>query len=202
MTKKMYKAFVKSKETGELTIIESEYTSKKDFARDLRANGYAVKFISTPEKFDEDSENYNWELKRRKNVREAMKQHKASKEQAERETIDMKTQVINNNSAEIQVAVENWYMNGKPSSSYFTMNGEKYAVLPRYGTSNEFDAFKVKTFTIGEGTYHYPYYDPETREPIDRIAVVTIPDELVIKKKEQIDEANHGNTLFKEFFKV
>ena len=104
---------------------------------------------------------------------------------------------------EMQTAVENWYMNGKPSSSYFTMNGEKYAVLPRYCTSsNEFDVFKVKTFTIGKGTYHYPYYDPESREPIDRIAVVTIPDELVIKKKEQIDEANHGNTLFKEFFKI
>ena len=87
MATKMYKAFVKSKETGELTIIESEYTSKKDFARDLRANGYAVKFISTPEKFDEDSENYNRELKRRKNVREAMKQHKASKEQ-EVETVE------------------------------------------------------------------------------------------------------------------
>lgn len=115
--------------------------------------------------------------------------------------MEMKTQVINNNSAEIQAAVENWYMNGKPSSSYFTMNGEKYAVLPRYNSSNEFDVFKVKTFTIGKGTYHYPYYDPETREPIDRIAVVTIPDELVAKKEAQVAEEENNNTLFEDFFK-
>lgn len=103
---------------------------------------------------------------------------------------------------EMQTAVENWYMNGKPSSSYFTMNGEKYAVLPRYGTSsNEFDVFKVKTFTIGESTHHYPYYDLETREPIDRIAVVTIPDELIEKKEAQIAEEENNNTLFEDFFK-
>ena len=114
----------------------------------------------------------------------------------------MKTQVMNNNPVEIQAAVENWYMNGKPSSSYFTMNGEKYAVLPRYGTSsNEFDVFKVKTFTIGESTHHYPYYDPETREPIDRIAVVIIPGELIAKKEAQIAEDENNNALFEDFFK-
>ena len=103
---------------------------------------------------------------------------------------------------EMQTAVENWYMNGKPSSSHFTMNGEKYAVLPRHGiSSNEFDVFKVKTFTIGEGTYHYPHYDPETREPIDRIAVVTIPDELIAKKEAQIAEEKNNNALFENFFK-
>ena len=109
---------------------------------------------------------------------------------------------MNNNPVEIQAAVENWYMNGKPASSYFMMNGDKYAVLPRYGTSsNEFDVFKVKTFTIGESTHHYPYYDPETREPIDRIAVVTIPDELIAKKEAQIAEEENNNTLFEDFFK-
>lgn len=103
---------------------------------------------------------------------------------------------------EMQTAVENWYMNRKPSSPYFTMNGEKYAVLPRYGTSsNEFDVFKVKTFTIGEGTYHYPYYDAETREPIDRIAVVIIPGELIAKKEAQIAEEENSNALFENFFK-
>lgn len=113
-----------------------------------------------------------------------------------------KDKVIIMTNKEMQAAVENWYMNGKPSSSYFTMNGEKYAVLPRYGTSsNEFDVFKVKTFTIGKSTHHYPYYDPETREPIDRIAVVTIPDELIAKKETQIAEEENNNALFEDFFK-
>ena len=86
MKAKTYKAAVTNKETGKLEVItRDDYTSKKDFAHDLRVNGYAVRFISTPEKFDEDCEKYHWELERRKNVREAMKQHKASKEQDEQE---------------------------------------------------------------------------------------------------------------------
>lgn len=39
---KTYKAIVKNKETGERTIIKSDYNSKKDFLKDLRSNGYAV----------------------------------------------------------------------------------------------------------------------------------------------------------------
>lgn len=40
--KKMYKAFVKDKEDGRKLFIESEYTSKSAFIKDLRCNGYAV----------------------------------------------------------------------------------------------------------------------------------------------------------------
>lgn len=42
---KLYSAVVKNKygnPNGEYTIIESEYTNKADFIRDLRANGYMV----------------------------------------------------------------------------------------------------------------------------------------------------------------
>ncbi len=44
---------------GKITIIESEYNCKSDFCRDLRANGYKVRFISTEENFDADCEKYN-----------------------------------------------------------------------------------------------------------------------------------------------
>lgn len=44
---------------GELQLIKSEYKRKQDFYSDLRRNGYKVKFISTEEKFDADSEKYH-----------------------------------------------------------------------------------------------------------------------------------------------
>ena len=101
MKAKTYKAAVTNKETGKLEVItRDDYTSKKDFAHDLRVNGYAVRFISTPEKFDEDCEKYHWELERRKNVREAMKQHKASKEQDEQEVQEVSETETNETTAE------------------------------------------------------------------------------------------------------
>jgi hypothetical protein len=45
---------------GKIQIIErDDYKTKKAFAHDLRANGYRVRLISTPEKFNEDAEKYN-----------------------------------------------------------------------------------------------------------------------------------------------
>ena len=109
MKAKTYKAAVTNKETGKLEVItRDDYTSKKDFAHDLRVNGYAVRFISTPEKFDEDCEKYHWELERRKNVREAMKQHKASKEQDEQEaqevqeTVEQTVETIAEGTSEVE----------------------------------------------------------------------------------------------------
>lgn len=61
---KMYVASVRDKETKKLMIIEREYDRKADFESDLRGNGFAIRFISTPEKFDEDCEKYaaRWEM--------------------------------------------------------------------------------------------------------------------------------------------
>ena len=39
---KLFRALVKEKETGKQVVIESYYTYKKDFIRDLRMNGYTV----------------------------------------------------------------------------------------------------------------------------------------------------------------
>lgn len=64
---KKYIASVRDSETKKLMIIEDEYKSKKAFEVDLRGNGYRIRFISTPEKFDEDCEKYNeiWEKNKR-----------------------------------------------------------------------------------------------------------------------------------------
>lgn len=84
---KMYWAAVRNKETNQLEVIKrDDYSSKKDFAHDLRANGYAVRFISTPDKFDEDCENYYWECEKRQNVRKCVSESKERMETAEQET--------------------------------------------------------------------------------------------------------------------
>ena len=64
---KKYIASVRDGETKKLMIIEREYESKKAFEADLRGNGYRIRFISTPEKFDEDCRKYHeiWETNKR-----------------------------------------------------------------------------------------------------------------------------------------
>ena len=84
---KMYWAAVRNKETNQLEVIKrDDYSSKKDFAHDLRANGYAVRFISTPDKFDEDCENYYLECEKRQNIRKCVSESKERMEIAEQET--------------------------------------------------------------------------------------------------------------------
>lgn len=79
---KTYVASVTNKETKAIEVItNSGYTNKKDFAHDLRANGYSVKFISTPEKFDEDCESYWQKIEARKYARIVAKQHKTQDEE-------------------------------------------------------------------------------------------------------------------------
>ena len=50
-----YKAIVKNKDTKESEIIESEYNSKSDFIKDLRANGYSVNSLHVKE-----SSTFDW----------------------------------------------------------------------------------------------------------------------------------------------
>lgn len=51
---KMYKAIVTDKMNGRKVVIESEYSTKTEFIRDLRLNGYAVNpvKVKTKEVFD------------------------------------------------------------------------------------------------------------------------------------------------------
>lgn len=75
-----YIAVVRDKETREIKIFEEmEYLTKKAFADDLRGNGYAVRFITTEDKFDEDCVKYDERVKetaaRNKAIREYEKRH-------------------------------------------------------------------------------------------------------------------------------
>lgn len=50
----LYVASVRNKVTKNLEVIKSDYPNKKSFATDLRHNGYAVRFIATPDAFDNE----------------------------------------------------------------------------------------------------------------------------------------------------
>lgn len=67
-----YIASVRDSETKKIMIIEREYETKKAFMSDLRCNGYRVRFISTPEKFDEDCEKYHMIWEQNKKVKKAI----------------------------------------------------------------------------------------------------------------------------------
>ncbi len=60
----MYIAMVTDKETKKLEKIEAEYPTKKAFDHDLKRNGYAVRFITTEENFDEDCTKYHEKLEK------------------------------------------------------------------------------------------------------------------------------------------
>lgn len=61
-----YIASVRDKANGHLTVIRSEYRTKKDFRTDLINNGYSVRFIATEETFDDECENGTSETKSQK----------------------------------------------------------------------------------------------------------------------------------------
>lgn len=83
---KTFIASIRDGETKELTIMEHDgYKTKKAFRDDLRGNGYQVRFISTPETFDEDVHKYHEKLERnrihaqiRRDVRREMATSNAS----------------------------------------------------------------------------------------------------------------------------
>lgn len=56
---KHYIASVRDKETKKIVIIERDYPNVAAFKSDLYGNGYSVRFITTPDKFDEACEKWN-----------------------------------------------------------------------------------------------------------------------------------------------
>ena len=63
----LFKALVKNKDTGEVTTIESDYSSKSDFINDLKRNGYSVHLAEPKELYDFVADNFNgnkweWEI--------------------------------------------------------------------------------------------------------------------------------------------
>lgn len=57
-----YTAYITDRETKESKVFTYEDESKKNFARNLRGNGYIVHFIATPETFEEESAKYHARL--------------------------------------------------------------------------------------------------------------------------------------------
>lgn len=55
---KKYTAFVKDNFDKTYTMVTSEYNTKADFIKDLKANGYSVRFVSIADKFEENFNEY------------------------------------------------------------------------------------------------------------------------------------------------
>lgn len=56
--KKLLVASVRNTETNEFEVVRGEYANRNDFYKDLRANGYRVRYVSTEENFERDGEKY------------------------------------------------------------------------------------------------------------------------------------------------
>ena len=79
---KTYIASVRDKETRKIQIIEAEYKNAAAFREDLYGNGYSVRFITTPEKFDEACENWYWACEKSKTIHKLI--YASDKKEAER----------------------------------------------------------------------------------------------------------------------
>lgn len=79
---KTFVASVRDKKSREIKIIERDYERKSDFYNDLRGNGYSVRFITTPDKFDEACEKWYEACEMSKAIHKA--QYAADKKSAER----------------------------------------------------------------------------------------------------------------------
>lgn len=69
----MTKYIASVKYEGKIQIMEKEYSSMKQFKKDLRANGYQVRFICLPENFDQACEDYFYKLETKRYVNKAIR---------------------------------------------------------------------------------------------------------------------------------
>ena len=69
----LYIASVIDKSDNKFKIIKDTYSSKKEFAYDLRANGYQVRFITTNDSFDRDCEQYHQQKERKCVIMQAVR---------------------------------------------------------------------------------------------------------------------------------
>lgn len=108
---------------GQIQIITSEYNSKKDFAADLRRNGYKVQFVATPETFEAESDKYN-ERRERKNsiARYARAAEKASRERIAEQEAETTTEGQNTETSENYVAWCGMNENGVFTEEYETLS--------------------------------------------------------------------------------
>ena len=66
---KKYSAYVTEKQTKQQSVItRDDYNSKKDFASDLRKNGFTVHFVALASEFDHESEKYHATCEKRATI--------------------------------------------------------------------------------------------------------------------------------------
>lgn len=78
-------ASVRNTETNEFEVVRGEYANRNDFYKDLRANGYRVRYVSTEENFERDGEKYKKACDKVKADRKAARA--AKKEAKKNETV-------------------------------------------------------------------------------------------------------------------
>ena len=71
----MYKAFVRDTETKRRLFMEHDYPSKKEYARELRANGYSVTRIEPKALYDFVLEHTNCRLAEWTRAKKLWKEH-------------------------------------------------------------------------------------------------------------------------------
>lgn len=59
---------------GKIKVMELEASSMKELKRDLRNNGYQVRFICLPENFDQACEDYYWRLNKKRHINKAIRE--------------------------------------------------------------------------------------------------------------------------------
>ena len=59
---------------GKIKVMELEAGSMKELKKDLRNNGYQVRFICLPENFDQACEDYYWKLNRKRHINKALRE--------------------------------------------------------------------------------------------------------------------------------
>lgn len=58
---------------GQIKVMNLEANSMKELKKELRANGYQVRFICLPENFDQACEDYYWKLQKKNSINKALR---------------------------------------------------------------------------------------------------------------------------------
>lgn len=150
----LFKALVKNKDTGEVTTIESDYSSKSDFINDLKHNGYSVHRAEPKELYDfvvDNSNGNKWDWETAKKLykenkpltKEEFEKMKDSEEKLDYEVVNDKSiDAIKDNFTPpgAKIGVDNEYIEYSEKPKALTKDHiEKYGeeMLKKLGASDE-----------------------------------------------------------------
>lgn len=63
---------------GNIKVMELEANSMKELKKELRSNGYQVRFICLPENFDQACGDYYWKLNKKRHINKAIREARKS----------------------------------------------------------------------------------------------------------------------------